>query len=120
MESQPSLLWEISFGAFLFVTVFLGGAGAWLTGRAFARSWLDYGRLAGSLVLLALAVRFIHFALFSGSLLAPWYFLVDFVILLAIGFLGMRVTRAGQMTSRYRFLYRRTGPISWDRHAAQR
>lgn len=120
MEAQGSLLWEISFGEFLFVTVILGGAGAWLTGRAFARSWLDYGRLAGSILLLAAAVRFIHFALFSGSLLAPWYFLVDFVVLLVIGFLGMRVTRAGQMASRYRFLYRRTGPTSWERSAEPR
>jgi hypothetical protein len=114
------MFWEVSFGEFLFVTVILGGAGAWMTGRAFARSWLDHGRLAGSILLLTAAVRFIHFALFSGSLIAPWYFVVDFVVLLAIGFLGMRVTRAGQMVSRYGFLYRRTGPIGWARGAAQR
>ena len=40
MENENSLLWEVTFWEFLFVTVLLAGAAAFLTGRAAARSWL--------------------------------------------------------------------------------
>ena len=47
------------------------------------------------MLILALAVRFLHFALFEGTLLSPHYYAVDFVFCLLFGFLGFRVTRAG-------------------------
>jgi len=58
-------------------------------------------------------VRFIHFALFEGTLLSLHYYIVDAVVILAIGSLGFRYTRARQMTTQYRWLYERTGPFSW-------
>jgi hypothetical protein len=107
------ILWEETFGVFLLLQVALGGGAAWMTGRALARTWRPAWTLVVYIVLLTFAVRFLDFALFGGTLLSLHYFLVDFVILLAIGFLGMRVTRAGQMVKQYPWLYERAGPISW-------
>lgn len=108
-----NLIWEVTFLEFVFVTVILGGGAAYLTGRATAQSWLPHYQLVVYLFLLTAATRFIHFALFSGTLIAPWYFVVDFVVLLAIGFLGNRVTRSKQMASQYGFVIEKSGIIGW-------
>jgi len=63
-------------------------------------------------------VRFIHFALFDGTLLSLRYYLVDLAFLVVIGFLAHRHTRAGQMTRQYRWLYERTGPLTFRRRTA--
>lgn len=115
MEKEMAFLWEVSAWEFVFVTVLLGGAAAWLTGRAMANSWKPNWQLAFYLLLLTAAVRFIHFALFNGTLLSPWYYFVDLVVLFVIGFAGMRFTRAGQMTRQYHFAYGRAGPFGWTR-----
>ena len=117
------MFWEVSFPVFLLVTVFLGGGAAYMTGRAMARGWQPWPRLIIYLFLLCIAVRFIHFSLFGGTFLIPIshiptampYFVVDFVVLLAIGALGRQITRADQMATQYSFLYKRQGPVSWQR-----
>ena len=58
-------------------------------------------------------MRFIHFALFEGTLLSLHYYLVDAVVVFVIGSLGFRYYRARQMTTQYRWLYERTGPFTW-------
>ena len=103
MENANSILWEVSFWEFLLVTVILAGGAAYLTGRAVAQSWLSIAQLALYVLLLNFATRFIHFALFGGSLLTIQYFLVDLVVLLAIAFVGFRITRGRQMARQYRF-----------------
>lgn len=100
---------------FLLITLLLGGGAAYLIGRAMARTWRGLPSLAAYLVLLDCAVRFIHFALAGDTLVAPLSFLADLVILLVIGALGFRITRAGQISRQYPWLYRRTGPLSWAR-----
>jgi hypothetical protein len=110
---QGILYEESSFWLFGFVTVLMGGWAAWMTGRAMAITWQPYGLLVVYLLLLAAAVRFIHFALFEGTLLSPQYYLVDAAVILAIGSLGFRFTRARQMATQYRWLYERTGPLTW-------
>ncbi|MDX5362440.1 MAG: hypothetical protein LPL00_12890 [Alphaproteobacteria bacterium] len=115
IEHDNALLWEVSFAEFLFVTVILAGGAAYLTGRAVALSWTHSAQLVIYMVLLAAATRFIHFALFSGTLLSLHYYVVDLAVLLAIGFLGKRITRAGQMSRQYSFAYRRAGPLGWSR-----
>lgn len=111
------MLWEVSFGSFLLVTVALAGGAAYLTGRAGAREWQTDLTLVIYMVLLAGATRFIHFALFQGTLLSIYYYAVDLVILLAFAFLGKRITRARQMGTQYSFLYRRKGLLSWEKKA---
>jgi hypothetical protein len=117
--SIPELLYEEgSFGIFLLVTVVLGGGAAWLSGRAIAATWRPWWHIVAYMLILGFAVRFIHYALFGGTLISPHYYLVDTAICLALGFLGFRVTRAGQMATQYGFLNVRTGLLSWARRPA--
>jgi hypothetical protein len=110
---QGILYEESSFWLFGLVTVLMGGWAAWMTGRAMAITWQPYGLLVAYLLLLAGAVRFIHYALFEGTLLSVHYYLVDAAVILAIGSIGFRFTRARQMATQYRWLYERTGPLTW-------
>lgn len=108
-----NLIWQESFGAFLLVTVTLAGGSAFMTGRAVALGWDALWKLVAYILLLACATRFIHFALFGGSLLTLHYYLVDLVVLLVIGYLAYLHTRARQMTSQYRFGFERSGLLGW-------
>ncbi|MBO6717472.1 MAG: hypothetical protein JJ913_05885 [Rhizobiaceae bacterium] len=115
MENQNTFLWEVTAWEFVFVTVILAGGAAYLTGRAIARTWQTNVTLIVYMLLLGCATRFIHFALFSGTLLSPYYYLIDFIVITAIAFLGKRLTRAGQMATQYSFEYRRSGSLGWAR-----
>lgn len=109
------VIYQTNIVDFLLVTVFLGGGAAYLVGRAIAFTWAPKKSLVVYTALLAAAVRFIHYALFHGTLLSLQYFVVDVIILGVLVALGYRITRAGQMTSQYSWLYRRVGPLSWRR-----
>jgi hypothetical protein len=117
MSGGLGVIWETSLGAFLVVTVFLGGGAAYLTGRAVALTWRPWTALGVYLVALTCAVRFIHYALFGGTLVSLHYFIVDLVVVAALAWLGQRVTRAGQMATQYGWLYRRLNPLFWARRA---
>lgn len=110
-----NLIWEESLGSFLLVTVVLGGGSAYMTGRAVALGWDALWKLAAYVVLLSCATRFIHFALFEGTLLTLHYFVVDMVVLMVIGYLAFLATRARQMALQYSFDFERSGPIGWRR-----
>ena len=69
-------------------------------------------------VLLGLAVRFIHFALFEGTLFTLHYYLVDVAVLLVAAILGWRNERAAAMARQYAFAFEKTGPFSWRRKTA--
>ena len=109
------LIYQTNIIDFLLVTVFLGGGAAYLVGRAMAFIWAPRPLLVVYTFLLTAAVRFIHYALFHGTLLSLHYFAVDVIILGVLAAFGYRITRAGQMASQYGWLYRRTGPLSWRR-----
>ena len=109
------VIYQTNIVDFLLVTVFLGGGAAYLVGRAIALSWAPSRSLFVYTGLLTAAVRFIHFALFHGTLLSLQYFAVDLAVLAVLAALGHRITRAAQMASQYVWLYRRTGPLSWRR-----
>jgi len=104
---------EDSVGIFILVSVIMGGGGAWLAGRAIAATWRPWWQIVVYMLILAAAVRFIHFALFDGTLRSLHYYLVDAAVVLAIGLVGYRYTRANQMTTQYRWLYERAGPLTW-------
>ena len=116
---QGILYEEPSIWLFLLVTVVMGGWAAWMTGRAMALTWRSFWQLIAYLLILAAAVRFIHFALFEGTLLSLHYYVIDAIVILGIGSLGYRYVRARQMTTQYRWLYERTGPFSWRERDAQ-
>ncbi len=100
-------------GHILLVTVVLGGAAAWLTGRATATAWRPAVSAALAMVPLAFAARFIHFALFGGTLLSAPGFARDFGFFLIVGLVGFRITRVTQMVRQYPWLYARSGPFFW-------
>ncbi len=105
-------------GVFLVLTVILGGGAAFLAGRGLARGWKPYWRVFFYMALLAGAVRFFHYALFDGSLLSPYYYLVTYAILTGAAGLGFRVMRTTQMVTQYRWLYERTSPLTWRERKA--
>ncbi len=115
---QGILYEEPSIWLFLLVTVVLGGGLAYLTGRACAETWRDLGRTAVFLLLLGGGVRFAHFALFEGTLLSLRYYIVDTLVIGAIGLAAWRMTRARQMATQYWWLYERDGLFSWKERAA--
>ena len=74
---MQGILYEEEYaGLFLLVTVIMGGGAAFLAGRAIASTWRPWWHVAFYMLLLGAAVRFIHFALFEGTLLSPQFFAV--------------------------------------------
>ena len=108
---------EGSFGIFVLVTIILGGGAAALSGRAIAATWRPWGQAVAYSLILGGAVRFIHFALFGGTLLSVHYYLVDSAVCLAFALLGFRATRAAQMVTQYRWLNVADGPLRWRRRS---
>ena len=106
---------EDSFGVFVLVTIILGGGAAALAGRAVAATWRPWWRVIAYSLILGLAVRFIHFSLFDGTLLSLHYYLVDSGFCLAFGSLGFRAARAAQMIGHYRWINEPAGPLRWRR-----
>jgi len=100
---------------FVLATVLMGGGAAWLTGRAFALAWRPWWRVVLPMLLLGLAVRFIHYAVFRGMLLSLPHYLLDAAVCLAFGLLSFRVTRVTQMVTVYDWINERAGPWGWRR-----
>jgi hypothetical protein len=114
--SIPEFLYEEhSFGVFLLVTVVLGGGAALLAGRAIATTWRPEWQIVSYGLILAAAVRFIHFSLFGGTFLSAHYYLIDGVFCIAFGFLGFETSRASQMVRQYRWLNESHGALRWRR-----
>jgi len=106
---------EHSLGVFLLVSIAMGGGAAYLAGRAIAATWRPAWHVASYMLILALAVRFIHYALFEGNLLSLHYYLVDFAICRGFGCVGFRLMRVSQMVTRYGWINRRSGLFGWRR-----
>lgn len=114
---QGILYEEHSAWLFILVTVVMGGAAAWQMGRAIAATWRPFAVLPIYAALLTFAVRFIHYALFGGTLTSVHYLLVDFAVVLAFTALGWRMRRTRQMRRQYSFAFEGAGPFSWRRKA---
>jgi hypothetical protein len=112
----PGFLYEEdSLGVFLLVTVVLGGGAAILAGRAVALTWRPWWQLFVYMLMLGAAVRFIHFALFDGTLLSIHYYAVDSVVCLAFGFAGFQAARASRMVGQYPWINEADGLLRWRR-----
>ena len=117
--SIPELLSdERSLLVFLLVSVAMGGGAAWLAGRAMAATWRPWWHIAFYMLLLAFAVRFIHYALFDSTFLSLHYYLVDYGVCLAFGLLGFRLMRVHQMVTRYKWVNERAGLLRWRRRGS--
>jgi len=104
---------EGSIWIFLFTTILIGGGAAWMTGRSVALNWGSLGLLVVYLLLLGAGVRFVHHALYDGTMFSLHYYIVDTIVVFVFGLVAYRFTRAGQMASQYGWLYERSGPLSW-------
>ena len=89
---------------FLLVTVILGGGAAWLAGRAIAQTWRPWWQGMFYMFILGGAVRFIHFALFDGTLLSLPGYALDTAAAMGFAAAGFRTMRARQMARQYGFL----------------
>ena len=98
-----------SIPVFIGLHVILTGGAALLTGNAIASTWRPAWQVIFYGLLLAMLARFLTWSLFEGDLLSPTGYLVDAVLLCAIGLLAWRVTNARKMVGQYPWLYRRTG-----------
>lgn len=119
------LIYEKSIYAFALITIVFGGAAAFMIGRAIAKGWKPFSQAVVFVLILGCAIRFLHWGLFygatfeswreaQGSLLSPHYYAADTVFLLAFAAVGFRLQRRSQMLRQYRWLYRKSGLLSWS------
>jgi hypothetical protein len=105
-------------GVFLLLTVILGGGAAALTGRAIAAAWRPWWHIIAPMLLLGAVVRFLHFALFEGTLLSLTYYAADAAVCLLCGLIGFRLMRVSQMVICYGWINERADLYTWRRRAA--
>lgn len=98
---------------FLLVTLIMGGGAAYVAGSAIATTWRPRWQILTAALLLACAVRFLHYALFWEPLLSLQNFIVDYAVALLAAALGYRRTRAKQMVAQYPWAYEPAGPLWW-------
>lgn len=106
---------EDSLGVFLLVTFVLGGGAAALAGRAVALTWRPWWQVVVYMLMLGAAVRFIHFALFEGTLLSVHYYTVDSLVCMVFGFAGFQAARARRMVAQYPWINEPDGALRWRR-----
>jgi hypothetical protein len=108
---------ENSIWIFVLLTVVLGGGAAALTGRAIAAAWRPWWHVIPLTLLVGAAVRFLHFALFEGTLLSLTYYVADTAVCLVCGLIGFRLMRVSQMVICYGWINERADIYSWRRKA---
>lgn len=86
---------------------------AWLSGQAMANGWRAVWTALGYALLIALAHRFLLFALRGASLLDPLGLVLSAAFFCAVAWLAYRKRRADRMVSQYPWLYRRAGLLGW-------
>jgi uncharacterized membrane protein len=98
---------------FLGLTVVLVGGAAILTGRAVANNWKPAWHVVAACFGLALADRFLTYALFQGELVNLWGIFVHFLVLTAMGLASWRISKVGKLVGQYPWRYRRTSPFGY-------
>ena len=86
---------------FVFLTVVLGGAAAWVSGSAIAQTWRPVWQIPVYMLMLAGAVRFCHYALFGERLLSIRSYVTDFITLMLLAVAGYWLSRRDQMLRQY-------------------
>jgi hypothetical protein len=117
-EAMEALL-GTSIGVFVALTVIIAGGAAIMTGRALADGWKAPWQVVSACFGLALADRFLVYALFEGTLLSLSGFLIDFVVLTAMALLAYRVTLVRKMVSQYPWRYERVSLFNYRERPGQ-
>jgi hypothetical protein len=113
---MPAFLFDSADkGLFIFLglSLVLGGAAAFSLGRALAQNWRPLWQAPAYCLLLAAAIRFLHYALFDQRLLSLQGYALDFLAAAGFAWLGFKLTRARQMKQNY-------GWIDAERNEQQR
>ena len=95
------------------LVVLIGFWTAWRTGKAAAEGWDGYGTVVVYTLLLAVVMRFLHYSLFEGPFISPFFYVIDVVLLLVFSSLGFRLRRTRQMVQNYYWLYEQSSALSW-------
>jgi hypothetical protein len=104
---------ENGFFTFILITLLMGGLAAYASGKAIAQTWRPFRQVPLYMLVVALAVRFCHFALFEEELVSLPSYMIDFAVACAAASLGYRLVRARQMTVQYGWMFRRRGLLGW-------
>jgi hypothetical protein len=88
-------------------------AAAWMTGRSNATEWKSLGNLLLAVLLLGVAARFLHHALYQASFLSIPAYIADTAIIGLVAWLSYQFTRTNQMTRQYYWLYEKASLLSW-------
>ena len=107
-----------SLGVFIGLTVIITGGAAIMTGRALADGWKSPWLVVAACFGLAIANRFLIYALFEGPLLHLMGFLLNYAVIAALALIAYRVTAVHKMVSQYPWLYERSSPFSWKAKGA--
>jgi hypothetical protein len=108
-----------SIGVFVGLTVIVAGGAAIMTGRALADGWKPPWQVVSACFGLALANRFLVYALFGGNLLSLTGFLIDLAMLAALALLAHRVTLVRKMVSQYPWRYERSSLLKYRERLGQ-
>lgn len=95
-DSGPNGFW-----IFLLISVVMGAGTSYISGRAVAATWRPFWHAVWYALVLGLAVRFIHFALYQEVMLSAKNYTIDCAILLVATAAGFRMTRNRQMHDQY-------------------
>ena len=98
-----------------FLVLIIGFWTAWRSGKAAAEGWNGYLTVVVYTLLLGVAMRFLHYALFQGPFISPFYYVLDVVILLVFSSAGFRIRRTRQMVQNYYWLYEPTSAFSFKK-----
>jgi small-conductance mechanosensitive channel len=110
---NATLILGTTFPVFIGVTLILMCGCAMAMGRSLARAWRPARHALPYCVLLALADRFLIYALFGGDILSVSGFLIDTYCILMTALLTYRFTLAEQMVRQYPWLYERLLIFGW-------
>jgi hypothetical protein len=108
-----------SFGVFIGLTVIIIGGAAIMTGRALADGWKPPWQVVFACFGLALANRFLVYALFEGELLSLSGFVIDFVVITAMALAAHRLTAVHKMVAQYPWRYERESLWSYREKPGQ-
>jgi hypothetical protein len=101
----PEWLYDTgNWWVFLLITIIMGGAASFMTGRAIAQTWRPLWHIPFYAFAIACTVRFFHYALFEEQMMSAKNLIVDFVVMLAAAACGYRLHRTYQMARQYGWL----------------
>jgi hypothetical protein len=108
-----------SLGVFIGLTVILIGGAAIMTGRALADGWKSPWHVVAACFGLALADRFLIYALFGGQLLHLSGFVIGFIVITAMALIAYRLTLVHKMVAQYPWRYERNSLWSYREKSGQ-